>query len=127
VRLYTSDHLLTGEEKGCSDAIVTASTRVVVTTEGGGLAGDWHLQMLEVLHPGEGRQPGCLWKLYNAHVVMLFFRHYCRRWCFWCVLYTSDHLLTGGAKKLPWCHCDCQHGVRPAHVVGADAGGAAPG
>lgn len=28
-------------------------SHVVVTKEGGGLAGDWHLQMVEVMHPGE--------------------------------------------------------------------------
>jgi hypothetical protein len=31
---------------------------MVVAKEGGGLAGDWHLQMLEVLHPGEHTQLG---------------------------------------------------------------------
>lgn len=49
-------------ERGSRDVFSVAApdigalSHVVIVKEGGGLAGDWHLQLVEVLHPGESSQ-----------------------------------------------------------------------
>jgi hypothetical protein len=52
-------HCVIAVQRGQRDSFCVAAadlgplSHVVVLKEGGGLAGDWHLQMVEVLHPGE--------------------------------------------------------------------------
>jgi hypothetical protein len=52
-----------------------ALSHVVVVKQGGGLSGDWHLQMVEVMHPGNSSWQAMIYT--DIHGLCLIDRHAC--------------------------------------------------